>query len=125
MNVSKQRVQIRRQQARVAFLFFAVLLIASAGCSRQTSSKHADTKTTTEVSSAGCLDAAKNALGVDAQVAKCGHLIGDSSLVVVAVVRLEQPGNRKQNADGGTTVSRLVILQKGGSEWRTELDASN
>ncbi|HVZ59728.1 MAG TPA: hypothetical protein VG892_02980, partial [Terriglobales bacterium] len=67
--------------------------------------------------SAQCLDAAKNALGSEAEVLKCGHLTAADALETIAVMRLKQLKETKE----GIPVSRLVVLRRTKSQWITEL----
>jgi hypothetical protein len=66
-----------------------------------------------------CLAAAKNVLGQDAEVLKCGFLNQHDVLESVAIVRKQL--NHKTRDD---FASRLVILRRVNSSWVTALDAS-
>lgn len=65
-----------------------------------------------------CRSAAKSALGPDAEVGRCGHLVGGASLEAVAFIKL------RRFADGrdGLPVSRLVILRRDNSHWSVALN---
>jgi hypothetical protein len=63
-----------------------------------------------------CSEAAKKALGANAEVLKCGQLTGPNALQAVAIVRLKQ---YRSDADG-IPVAKLVVLRKDGPEWRLE-----
>jgi len=117
---SKESVQCRL--AWLVVLFFAALLITSnfLACSRQATGKNEAVKTMGDVSSAECLEVAQKMLGSDAQVARCGHLIGVSDVESIAFVRLKQ----FSEDPNGIPVSRLVILQKVDSQWKTALDVA-
>ncbi len=74
---------------------------------------------TTSTPAQRCLDAAKKALGPDAQVLKCGHITGTDALEAVAAIRLKQ---FRTTADG-VPISKLVILREQKSRWVVELTA--
>jgi hypothetical protein len=117
---SKQSVQCRLVMSLI--LSFGALLIASnfLACSRQTSSKNEGAKTMAEAPSAECLEAAQRLLGSDAQVARCGDRIGGSDVESIAFTRLKQ----FSEDPNGIPISRLVILQKVDSQWKTALDVA-
>jgi hypothetical protein len=71
--------------------------------------------------SKACAEAARAVLGPSGEVAKCGHLLGLSSLEAVAFIRLERPGLDKSDLP----VLRLVILRRTDSHWGVELDAKD
>lgn len=66
-----------------------------------------------------CREAAKKALGPEAEVLNCGHLTSTRALETVAVIRLK--GFR--TTTDGIPVSNLVILRQEESEWSVELTA--
>jgi hypothetical protein len=68
---------------------------------------------------ADCVAAAKNVLGQDAEVLKCGYLNQRDVLESVSIVR--KPLKHKVRDD---LASRLVILRRVNSSWVTALDAS-
>lgn len=108
------------RKAQGTLLLSAVLSIAFffSACLRNPMPTNAEAKVASGDSSAECLNAAKGALGPDAEVAKCGHLTGGTTLEVVAFLRLKQ---FKENKDG-IPVSRLVILRRVGATWSLVLD---
>jgi hypothetical protein len=67
-----------------------------------------------------CLTAAKNTLGANADILRCGDLNDPNVLEAVAALRKNAPGNEK----GRILVSRLVILRRERSSWLTALDVS-
>jgi hypothetical protein len=68
-----------------------------------------------------CLNAAKKALGSDAEVLKCGHLTGTQVLETVAAVPLKP----FQKTSDGVPVSRFSVLRRETSEWVSELTADD
>jgi hypothetical protein len=66
-----------------------------------------------------CLEAAKKALGSEAEVLKCGHLTRSGRLETVAAIRLRQFKTLRNSIP----VLRLVVLRQNGSRWETMLTA--
>lgn len=99
-------------KASVSWIVLSSLLLAL--------SAHAQTPARAQDSPAqSCLEAAKKALGPDAEILKCGHLTGTDALEVVGAIRLTQ---FRATADG-VPVSKLIVLQQQESRWVTELTA--
>lgn len=66
-----------------------------------------------------CLEAARHALGADAEVLKCGHFTGTDALETVAAVCLK----RFKETKTGVPVSKLVVLRREQAQWVVELTA--
>jgi hypothetical protein len=59
-------------------------------------------------------------LGSTSEVARCGHLLGQSSLEAVGLLPLRQ----FKPTVGGVAVARLVIIRRFRGPWTVELDAA-
>jgi hypothetical protein len=99
----------------IRVLTIALLVICLLSCSH-----FAKNEDSGHLVSGECLDAARKALGAEAQVAKCGNLLKRKSIEVVAYTKL-----RISNINSkAICVSRLVVLEKANSHWAVILDAS-
>lgn len=110
----------------VAILCFLTLVGCKKDSPRQVSSPLPVSSSTTPVVSAteqqqrDCLVAARKALGIKAQVVRCGTLNTPGVLEVVAVLPAKYPTSR----DSSLAIWKMVILRHEPSGWRTALTAS-
>jgi hypothetical protein len=66
-----------------------------------------------------CVTAAREKLGPDAAVLRCGHLSDSGALETLAVVKLASIAGQ----GNCVAVSRLAVLRHDGTEWKAELEA--
>ena len=91
------------------------------GCARESASAAIQQKpSVSESDTRSCLGAAKKALGLSAEVLKCGHLTGGDALEVVAAVPLKSVKRRGDDVP----VSQLAILRERKSGWSAELSVN-
>ena len=106
------------------FLLASLSLPFLSGCSKKTVQQIPATSTvetaTTEEQQQDCLDAARQSLGVKAQVLRCGELNTPGVQEVLAVLPAKYP----RGGYSGLPIWKLVILRHEGSGWRRALVAS-
>jgi hypothetical protein len=111
-----QEICVDRVLMRIGFSSL-ILAITLSGCWNSTSAAGEQRKPSKQDSSMEkCFAEARKALGLDAEVLKCGRLTDGAHLETVAALRL-----RRFSANGEIPVSKLVVLRQNAPEWQVEL----